>query len=863
MERFHHGGEKKEWIQTDFSVNLNPLGMPSAAVRALNADRGAFEDYPDTECTELRGLLAEKTGYRPEQIVCGAGAADLIYRLPAAMELKKVLLPVPCFSEYERAFRINGVDITFLPVSEEDGYVLTDEYLSVGENYDAIIIANPGNPSGRLMVTEDFRRLLTWCAETGTILINDECFFPFVSQEKKKALRMVRSEIPEAEVISLHSFTKIYVMAGLRIGFALFDDPVRAEKMRQSGPPWSVPGPAQKAAVAVLKDNETHLSVTETLIREERQKLFDGLRGAGLKIWESDANYLLFQATDSFGRDLEREGILIRDCSNYRGLNPPAGFRFYRIAVGKEKDNRFLLESIGRILHQEKIKYRKKSSASVMIQGTMSNAGKSLIAAGLCRIFLQDGYHPAPFKSQNMALNSFITADGKEIGRAQAVQAEAAGTEPVSDMNPILLKPTSDKGSQIIVNGEARCSMNASDYYDYRKTLRNEVENAFNRLGEKHDILVIEGAGSPVEINLTKDGDDFVNTGLAEMTDSPVILVGDIDRGGIFAQLAGTMMLLDSADRDRVKGVIVNKFRGDQSLFEEGKKMLEEVCGVPVVGVVPYTDVDLDDEDSLSERLTVRGNHSDQSELQICVIRLPHLSNFSDMTALDAAKGVHVYYAERPEDLTGADALILPGSKNTMDDLVWMRKTGLADAILLAAAGGMALTGICGGYQMLGNRIVDRDAVENKCMEMEGLGLLPVITEYEKKKMTRQIRGSTSNHPGLSEELRNQVLEGYEIHMGRSRILSEDAFPFCVLDNGETDGCVSGRIFGTYLHGLFDSKSFAESYCRWVARISGKEFVPDITDYDQYRQDQYDRLADVLRQSLDLEYLYRIMGLNI
>lgn len=862
MERFHHGGEKKGTIRADFSVNLNPLGMPSAAVRALNADRTAFEAYPDTECGEVRALLSEKMGCPSEQIVCGAGAADLIYRLPAALNLKRVLLAVPCFSEYERALRIHGTEITFLQTSPEAGFVLSEEYASSGSDYDAIMIGNPGNPSGRLMAPEDYRRLLNWCAETKTTLITDECFLPFASGEKREKLWQVRAKVPEADIIAIHSFTKIFAMAGLRIGFAVFDDPVKAGKVARSGPPWNVSGPAQTAAAAALTEAEDYVLRTEQFVCQERATLMKGLRRAGLEVWESDVNYLLFEAPDFLKSELEKEGIRIRDCSDYRGLQAQSGSRFYRISVGRQRDNQSLQECIEKFSKAEPQSASNPAPASIMIQGTMSNAGKSLIAAGLCRIFRQDGHHPAPFKSQNMALNSFVTADGGEIGRAQAVQAEAAGAVPVSDMNPILLKPSSEKGSQVIVNGKARCSMDAEDYFQYRKTLREDVESAFRRLGQRHDLIVIEGAGSPVEINLTRDGDDFVNTGLAEMTDSPVLLVGDIDRGGVFAQLAGTLMLMDSSDRDRVKGVIVNKFRGDLSLFEEGKKMLREVCGVPVIGVVPYLDVDLDDEDSLSERLSARAESSGASGLQICVIRLPHISNFSDMTALDVLDGVRVVYAERPEELRLADAVILPGSKNTIADLLWLRKTGLADAVLEAAEEGVPVTGICGGYQMLGRRITDIQAVENELADVSGLGLLPVFTEFDKDKLTRQTTGKTMSSPYLPEELRSRKVQGYEIHMGRSRFLSENASPFCVLDSGETDGCVAGSVFGTYLHGLFDSAEFAEAYCRWVVRLRGKAVSLKAADYGQHRQKQYNRLADALRRSLDMEYIYRLMGLQ-
>ncbi|MBR2736440.1 MAG: cobyric acid synthase [Firmicutes bacterium] len=906
VQPFHHGGENTDRIQYDFSVSLNPLGIPACAVRAMDADRSSFEDYPDTDCSALRQRLSEILELPAGQIVCGAGAVDLIYRLPAALDLKKVLLYYPSFTEYERALRMHGTEICGLFSRAENDFAPEDEFLSADRDADAVIISDPVNPSGRLMDQNHYRLLLEWCVETGTTLITDECFMDFLPQEKRREREAILRSFPELDLIRIRSFTKIYAMAGLRIGFALFRDAGKAGRTAASGPPWNVPGPALKAALAALSDDTGYLWRTGQLVRHERKKLAKDLAGCGFRVYQSDANFLLFEGPAFLGPALESRGIKIRECSDYRGLQSEEKLTFYRVAVRSGAENRMLLEAVRQIsdagerdqtggegLETDTVRKKGALPASIMIQGTMSNAGKSLITAGLCRIFRQDGYRPAPFKSQNMALNSFITADGKEIGRAQAVQAEAAGTDPQTDMNPILLKPTTEKGSQVIVNGEVRCSMDAADYFEFRKSLKQDVMSAYERLGNLYDIIVIEGAGSPVEINLTKNSDDFVNMGLAAMTGSPVLMVGDIDRGGVFAQLGGTMMLLDGADRSRVKGVIVNKFRGDLSLFEEGKEMLAAICGVPAVGVVPYADLDIDDEDSLSSRLSVQGGKSsygkdpDREELQIRIIRLPHISNFSDMTALDAAEGVRVIYVDRPEQIRHADAVIIPGSKNTMGDLRWLRDCGMAGGILEAAENGIPVIGICGGFQMMGRKILDQSSVEGSLPEMEGLGLLPVCTEYMEGKQTRQVTARTADGTGLPEELRGLEISGYEIHMGRSRILSdtesgalqekkgsrpglpgrrgpaaEDNLScFSYLENGEPDGCAAGNVLGTYLHGLFDNKEFTEACCRWIARVRGKDLSVKAVDYNRYKEAQYDKLAELLRKSLDLDYIYEIMGL--
>ena len=371
----------------------------------------------------------------------------------------------------------------------------------------------------------------------------------------------------------------------------------------------------------------------------------------------------------------------------------------------------------------------------IMIQGTMSNAGKSLICAGLCRIFHQDGYKAAPFKSQNMALNSFITDDGLEMGRAQVVQAEAAKIRPRAEMNPILLKPTNDTGSQVIVNGKVWQDMSARDYFACKRQLVPQILEAYGKLEKEYDLIVIEGAGSPAEINLKEN--DIVNMGLAKMLDAPVLLVGDIDRGGVFAQLLGTLMLLEPEEKERVKGLIINKFRGDKTILDPGIQMLEERCRVPVLGVTPYLHVDIEDEDSLTERFIKTGSGG---KIDIAVIRTPRISNFTDFLALEHLEEVTLRYVEHPGQLKRPDMILLPGTKNTMGDLKWMRENGLEAAILKEADQGTVIFGICGGYQMLGEELRDPDKVEEGGT-MRGMGLLPLETVFTKEKTRTRVSG--------------------------------------------------------------------------------------------------------------------------
>ena len=443
------------------------------------------------------------------------------------------------------------------------------------------------------------------------------------------------------------------------------------------------------------------------------------------------------------------------------------------------------------------------AAKTIMIQGTASNSGKSILTAALCRIFKQDGYRVAPFKSQNMALNSYITADGLEMGRAQVMQAEAAGIAPDVRMNPILLKPTSDVGSQVILCGKAIGNRTAKEYWGDKKALRPFIQQAFDSLANDYDIIVIEGAGSPAEINLKQD--DLVNMGMAKMAHAPVLLVGDIDRGGVFASLYGTVKLLEPDEQDRIQGLIINKFRGDLEILRPGLDDLERLTDKPVIGVVPYAHLDIDDEDSLSERLTA---------LQIAVIRLPHLSNFTDFASLERMSAVSVRYVDTPKQLDGIDFIIIPGTKSTIDDLKWLRTSGLEAKIQRLHHEGTPVLGICGGYQMMGRHLHDPEGVEGGG-SIAGLGLLPTETIFRAQKTTTQATG---------------------------KILS------------------AGDAYGTYMHGVLDTPEVLEPLIRALLARKGIS-ASDITVFDpvQYKEEQYDKLADMVRSALDMERIYQIL----
>jgi len=495
---------------------------------------------------------------------------------------------------------------------------------------------------------------------------------------------------------------------------------------------------------------------------------------------------------------------------------------------------------------------------SIMIQGTMSNSGKSFLTAGLGRVFWQDGYRTAPFKSQNMALNSYITKDGLEIGRAQAMQAEACGIEPVVEMNPILLKPTSNMGSQVIVNGEIRGNMSAMDYYKNKKQLIPDVWKAYQRLDKDYDIIVIEGAGSPAEINLRDN--DIVNMGMAKMAKAPVLLVGDIDRGGVFAALYGTVKLLQEDEQRLIKGLIINKFRGDVKILEPGLRMIEERTGVPVLGVVPMERLDIDDEDSLSDRLerTKKG-----SGLDVAVIHLPHISNFTDFSVFERMEGVSLRYVPKPALLGEPDLILLPGTKNTMDDMHWMRESGMETLLLRQAEKKTPIIGICGGFQLLGKVMEDPDCVEHGGT-MRGLGLLDIKTVFCRDKTRTQIMGVMKKGVGLFSKWEGREVTGYEIHMGISENLG-GCQELIQLSDGRIDalGNQDGSVCGSYLHGLFDTDGFAKAMIQKLMEDKGMDYQNWEFDLAAHKEQEYDKLARLVRNSFDMEKIYKILEAGV
>lgn len=502
---------------------------------------------------------------------------------------------------------------------------------------------------------------------------------------------------------------------------------------------------------------------------------------------------------------------------------------------------------------------------TLMIQGTSSDSGKSLLVAALCRILANKGHKVAPFKSQNMALNSFPTEEGHEIGRAQALQAAAARIKPTVDMNPILLKPTDNERAQVIVRGVVYKNMSARDYHHEKLRLLSLVEESLNKLKGEYDLVIIEGAGSPAEINLKKE--DIANMRIAKMADAPVILVGDIDRGGVFASLIGTLELLDEDERLRVKGMVINKFRGDVTLLKPGIEFLEQRTGIKVLGTIPYMkDLKLDSEDSLALD-NANQSPSGDSAVDIAVIRLPHISNFTDIDVFMHEPGVNLRYVTPGTPIGDTDLIIIPGTKNTVSDMGVLHKTGVVGEIKQAHEKGVPVIGICGGYQMLGTVIEDEYGIESDIKAINGIGLLNCVTRISPSKVTVQVEAEVSGYGEILGPIAGSLVKGYEIHMGTTSVDETASEAFRIKKRGKTnenasDGCVSsnGKVFGTYIHGLFDNGQLRKLLLDYLKSKKGIKDNSAGLDYDVYRQAQLDYLADVVSNSLDIDYILKMLG---
>ena len=867
----------------DFSANINPLGPPEHLWNLLAACLQDIIQYPDPDSTELVQALAEQYQLPPDQIVPGNGTSDLLYATlravganpcvhpclpdrhgdlplqPVPPVIQRAIIPVPAYIDYRHACERAGIEVVALPLSADDDFQPDLEKIATQLRAgDLLILGQPNNPTGRMIDREALLALADQHPEV--LFLLDEAFAGFV--EGYTSLAGTRENI-----ITLCSLTKLFAVPGLRLGFLAASKDLCHEIKHQLAP-WSVNTLAQAAGQAMIGDTE-YIGKTQELVRENREALNRELAAIpSLRVIPGAADFLLIQfqgnltedkltVTELADRLLQQARIAVRVCANYEGLDE----RYFRVAVRSEKENNLLVIALQEILLPKKkvsAKRKHKKTPSLMFLGTGSDVGKSVLVAGICRILLQDGVRVAPFKAQNMSLNSYVTRDGGEMGRAQVVQAQACRLDPDVRMNPVLLKPSSDVGSQIIVHGKPVGNMRVTDYVRYKEHAWQEVCQTYDALAADFDCIILEGAGSPGEVNLKSH--DIVNMRMARYSQSPTLLVGDIDRGGVYASFIGHVAVMAPWERQLLAGFLVNRFRGDASLLTDAHDFVEQRTGKPVIGVVPWlTNLGLPQEDSVSFKAGLYDSPEPAGEhVKIALIDLPHISNFTDLEPLLEEKDVWLRTVRRVGELGEPDCIILPGSKNVVGDLAWLAQTGLDKTIIQRAEQGCSITGICGGFQILGKTVADPHGIEGQPGTLlHGLGMLDLNTELAKDKTLTRRKGV--HLPS------GQPVHGYEIHHGQTENSGPDdhpAEPLLRFADGASCGVAnrSGQVWGSYLHGIFDSDPFRRWFIndlrtrKGLAPLSGQGAQYDL-------EPALDRLAAVLRQELDMDTVYRLLGM--
>ncbi len=832
----------------DFSANINPLGLPEWVRPLISSRISSIVHYPDPDCSSLVEAISDRYGVPEDEVLVGNGSTEILYWLPRALKAKRAVIPVPAYVDYAVAASLAGLRVEKVFLREDDGFTLHLPTLESRLRGDELVfIGQPNNPTGLLCQAEALRKMaLKW---PSTTFIVDEAFADFV-----EGIDSLSQNRPP-NVIVLCSHTKFFAIPGLRLGCA-FLDPKTLKDLRMIMPQWSVNTFAQAVGEAALRD-EGFAQKTRAYVREQRENLAEELQSIpGLTLFPGEANFLLVridrQGIDAheLARRLLQNGIAIRVCDNFDGLDS----RFFRVAVRTGRENSNLCASLQGALDLPQRSLQRRKTTAIMFQGTTSNAGKSVLAAALCRILLQDGYRVAPFKAQNMSLNSFVTRDGGEMGRAQVVQAQACRLDPDVRMNPVLLKPNSDTGAQVIVLGKPVGNMDVESYIRYKGEAFEAAKRAFDSLAGDHDVMVLEGAGSPAEVNLKHH--DIVNMQMARYAGSPVLLAGDIDRGGLFASFVGTMEVLAEWERALVAGFVINRFRGEQVLLKDAIDYVRRHTGLPTFGVVPYLrDLGLPEEDSVTfKSCPVEKTHLNGDSVEISLIDLPHISNFTDFDALRMEPDVSLCIVRQAQHLENPDAVILPGSKNVIGDLEYLRENGLAQKIMaLSRSGRTEVIGICGGLQILGREVADPLGIESGGETQQGLGLLPVSTIFAREKTLQRVAGKHLDS--------GCAVQGYEIHHGQTK--GDNLAPAVLREDGEVIGVRSadGLCWGTYLHGIFD----ADGFRRWfIDQLRTRRGLPPVgkiqSAYDL--EPAFDRLADIVRRSLRMEEIYRLMGLR-
>ncbi|MDO9262613.1 MAG: cobyric acid synthase [Desulfosalsimonadaceae bacterium] len=830
----------------DFSANINPMGPPSGMWADLSRAGEFLPNYPDPDCLGLRESAAQFYGCGPKQVLPGNGSTELLFAAVSALKPRRVVLPAPCYVDYAKAAQSAGIPVEWVALEPDNNFKLAmDHFDGLLRPGDMVIIGRPNNPTGHCPEKAFLESLAAGHPET--LFLIDEAFIDLTEQ-----LRLTQDKHPN--LLLLRSLTKNFAIPGLRLGL-LCAASTWIDKVKATLPPWSV-GSLAQAVGRRLFEESAYLAMSRDRIRQEREFLIGHLSGIqGIQVFPGAANFLLMKLSSpqwsglALQRLLMAHRIAIRVCDDYEGLNG----QFVRIAVKTHEDNLRLVAAIQTAFGRKPAVGRKQTPA-IMFQGTSSDAGKSVLTAALCRILRQDGVRVAPFKAQNMSLNSFVTADGLEMGRAQVTQAMAAGLPPDVRMNPVLLKPSSETGAQVIVRGRSVAHLDVKDYVAYKETAFSAVRECYGSLASEHDAMVIEGAGSPGEINLKQH--DIVNMRMARLAGSPVLLVGDIDRGGVFASFIGTYTVLEPWEKRLLAGFVVNRFRGDMSLLGQAMDMTHRYTGRPTFGIIDYLPgLGLPEEDSVAfKTAAVRQCSGFSAEspdmIDIAILDLPHISNFTDIDALRIEPDVSVRVIRAQTPLGNPDLLILPGSKSVASDLRWLRAGGRAEELMAYYRNGGRILGICGGFQMLGRAILDPDHVESSQGTMEGLGLFACTTTLAREKTLKRTR---ARHVTSGE-----TVDGYEIHHGVT--LPGEEAAWLQSEDGPA-GVISGdgRLAGTYLHGLFDADRFRRRLLNDIRKAKG---WPAILCIRAYNIDaNLDRLADHVRSRMDMAQIYRLMGL--
>ncbi len=850
---FQHGGNLRELAAQiemteddiiDFSANINPQGPPEYLRALISANISRLTHYPDPDYTDFKLTAAKCCQVNPEQIILGNGSSEIIYALPRALAMNRVWLPAPSYIGYEEAMQAAAVPIEFLEA--KTNLFFDWQGLPALRDGEAVFLGNPNNPTGQLL---DLAQLHDAARQyPKAFFIIDEAFIDFVDG-RPSAIPFIAQGLHN--IVVLRSLTKFYAIPGLRLGYAVAAADTAAALNRQL-PPWRLNTLAAVIGSKIIADDK-YGQTSRDLVTRLRQELLEGLKILPrIKVFAGTANYLLLKVNsgepnaEQIAQQLLLQGIALRRCDNFAGLDG----RFLRIAVRNERDNECLLVALNKILrpnHNRRI--RPAQTPALMLQGVCSDAGKSIMTAALGRILCQDGIQAAPFKSQNMSLNSFVTRDGAEMGRAQVVQAQACHLEPDVRMNPILLKPCSHVGSQVIVNGRAVGNMTVDEYIAYKPQAFVAAKAAYDSLASENRVMLLEGAGSPAEVNLKAH--DIVNMQMARYAQAAVLIVGDIDRGGVFASFIGTMEVMAQWERELVAGFLVNRFRGQESLLAQALSYTASYTGRPVLGVIPYLrNLGLPEEDSVSFKKGLYQQERPAGDcLEICLIDLPHISNFTDFEPLLAEPDVYCKVAKEAKDIKSPDAIVLPGSKNVLQDLEYLRHEGLADRLIQLAASGCEIIGICGGFQMLGQEIADPHHIEAG-MTLAGLGLLPITTELAVNKILGR-REFMHQKSGLS-------VSGYEIHHGQTKSEAEAVFRHPE-DSDADPGAVQNHIWGSYLHGIFDDDLFRRWFIEHLRKRRGLQEYEGIRPvYDL--EPAIDRLAATVRQAIDLDKIYQLLG---